>query len=327
MSSRLDLALAAGAALPEAGRIVVLGARADADLSTLPRDRTLIEQRHFPDHQALARAGWEVMTEIAGPAAAVLVVLPRARAEAQALVARAVAMAEALVIVDGQKTDGVDAMLKALKARADLQGPVSKSHGKIAWFAAQGDFSDWQADATPAPGAHGFMTAPGTFSADGPDPASVLLADTLPAKLGGAVADLGAGWGYLSARLSDHAKIATLDLVEADAVALDCARRNVTDPRAGFHWDDATAWGKAKSLDAVVMNPPFHTGRAADPALGRAFIDNAARLLKPSGVLWMVANRHLPYEATLRARFGRVETRADKDGFKVIEAGRPLRGT
>jgi 16S rRNA (guanine1207-N2)-methyltransferase len=35
-----------------------------------------------------------------------------------------------------------------------------------------------------------------------------------------------------------------------------------------------------------------------------------------------VANRHLPYESALAARFGTVRELAQRDGFKVIEATR-----
>jgi len=73
------------------------------------------------------------------------------------------------------------------------------------------------------------------------------------------------------------------------------------------------------------MNPPFHAGRAADPALGRAFIAAAARMLAPSGQLWMVANRHLPYEATLRETFRNVADAGGDGAFKVFHATRPLR--
>ena len=52
------------------------------------------------------------------------------------------------------------------------------------------------------------------------------------------------------------------------------------------------------------MNPPFHTSRAADPALGQGFINpQLARNLTRNGNLWMVANRHLPYEVTLNETF------------------------
>ena len=52
--------------------------------------------------------------------------------------------------------------------------------------------------------------------------------------------------------------------------------------------------------DVIVSNPPFHTQSRADrPDIGRRFIAVAAEALKPGGRLWLVANRHLPYEAVL----------------------------
>ena len=87
--------------------------------------------------------------------------------------------------------------------------------------------------------------------------------------------------------------------------ALDLARANLErlrDPsRAvafGFHWHDV-ATGLPARYDFIVSNPPFHQGRADEPDLGRAFIAAAAAALKPGGRLWLVANRHLPYEAVL----------------------------
>ena len=73
-------------------------------------------------------------------------------------------------------------------------------------------------------------------------------------------------------------------------------------------------------LDFVVMNPPFHDGGAEDRRLGQAFIRQAAAMLKKGGVLWLVANRHLPYEADITAAFKRSRPVADKGGYKVIEA-------
>ena len=60
---------------------------------------------------------------------------------------------------------------------------------------------------------------------------------------------------------------------------------------------------RAAVMDAVVMNPPFHEGRKADPELGQAFIEAAAGMLGAKGKLYMVANRHLPYEETLERLF------------------------
>lgn len=322
---RLELACEAGLDLPSDGNLGVFGARAGLDLSGLPHDRLQVEARHFPDHAAFDAAGLAVTTYLDTPVAAAIVIVPRAKAEAQALLARAARLTRGPLIVDGQKTDGVDGVLKALKSRATAVGSLSKAHGKLAWFDPPFTLQDWESDAGMREIQEGFHTAPGVFSADAPDPGSVLLAQCLPEKPGARVADLGAGWGYLARHVLTRPKVQSLDLVEADAVALDCARLNVADDRARFNWADATTWGASDSLDCVVMNPPFHTGRRADPDLGRAFVTNASRILRRAGVLWMVANRHLPYEATLDTCFAQVEIHRLAKGFKVIRASRPRR--
>lgn len=111
-------------------------------------------------------------------------------------------------------------------------------------------------------------------------------------------------------------------LVEADLDALDCARLNVTDPRARFHWADATA-AVLPAADRVVSNPPFHAGRQADPGLGAAFVAAAARMLAPGGTAWLVANRHLPYEAALNAAFAQIDELPGTAAFKLYRATRP----
>ena len=92
--------------------------------------------------------------------------------------------------------------------------------------------------------------------------------------------------------------------------------------------DDAMAMGAKineaapATYDAIVCNPPFHAGRAAEPALGQGFIAVAARSLKPGGRFYMVANRGLPYEPLLKANFASFETLADNNKFRVTLARR-----
>lgn len=326
---RLDLALEAGLSLPDAGTIAVFHPRAGEDLSPLPAARLQVVTPLAPDAEAFAARRLACVTAPEGRYGATMVCLPRARAEARDLLARAAALTDGPVIVDGQKTDGVEAVLRELRARVDLSEALSKGHGKIAWFNAAGvDLSDWLAEPATVTDAQGqaFRTLPGLFSADGIDPASALLAQTVPAGLKGVVADLGAGWGYLSQQMLARAPgIAELHLIEADARALDCARVNVADPRARFHWADATRPMPGLALDAVVMNPPFHSGREARPQLGTAFIAAAAAMLKPSGQLWLVANRHLPYETALTDHFRAHTELAGTPGFKILHAEGPIR--
>ncbi|WP_296763450.1 methyltransferase [Sediminimonas sp.] len=328
--SRLSLALSdGGLALPAGAPVAVFAPRAGMDLTALPRAHCDLITGFRPDADALEAAGWTTrLTPRAGvDYGAAVAVLPRAKARARALIAQAARVVRGgLLVIDGQKTDGIDSILREVRKRGPILGSFSKAHGKTIWLTADADvFADW-ASAGPEPVEGGHVTAPGVFSADGVDPASALLADALPERLGAHVVDAGAGWGYLARRmLVQCSGVERLDLVEADHDALECARLNVQDPRAAFHWADATRWRPDTACDAVVMNPPFHTGRAADADLGRAFIAAAAMMLAPHGQLWMVANRHLPYEAALSARFARTAELSGDARFKVLWAARPYR--
>ena len=281
--------------------------------------------------EGLIAAGHTVIDAARGPYALAMVLIGRSRDANRGLIAEAWSHTRpgGIVAMSGNKTDGIDALARALAAEGLDPASRPRAHGKLVWLV-RGDtvppFLDaWRAAAGPRKEAAGFWTMPGLFSADRIDPGSKFLADNLPPGLSGHAADLGAGWGYLAARILAAAPaLASLALVETDRRALDLARRNVTDPRAAFMWADATrSAGLPRGLDVVVMNPPFHDGRADAPDLGRAFIETAADLLSPKGRLFLVANRHLPYERKLRERFRTVTTHADAGKYKILAAGGP----
>lgn len=322
-AERLERALQDGLwQLPE-GQIAVYRPRAGDDLSALPKDRVVVLTGNRPDHDHFAALGYAV--EGNGPFAAAIVCLPRSREQARAMLAEASAALApgGFVVVDGQKTDGVEAVIKELRARVSLGEVLSKAHGKMAVFTAGPELKDWSAKESRIEG--DFVTLPGVFSADAPDRASALLAGLLPPKLGPKVVDLGAGWGYLSRAILAREGVKRLDLVEAERDALDCAKRNIDDPRARFHWADATKFRPESLVETVVMNPPFHSARTADPGLGMAFIAAARGMMAPDGVLWLVANRHLPYDDALEAAFLTVEQIYIDNAFRVIRAAKPRR--
>jgi 16S rRNA (guanine1207-N2)-methyltransferase len=170
-----------------------------------------------------------------------------------------------------------------------------------------------------------FVSRPGVFAWDRVDIASALLANQLPSDLAGRAADLGAGYGYLSARLLAHCpSIESLAVFEAEARALDLARQNLAPFESGvaidYHWHDVTS-GLPGSYDVIVTNPPFHVQRGVSrPDIGRRFIAVAAAALRDGGRLWLVANRHLPYEAELAHNFANLRTVVQEHGFKIVEA-------
>ncbi len=160
---------------------------------------------------------------------------------------------------------------------------------------------------------------PGIFAWDRIDPGTALLADHLPPMKGEGV-DLGCGYGALATVVLRSPDVTKLKLVDLDRRAIQAARRNIEDARAKVWWSDARTLDAAGDKDFVVSNPPFHDGGAEDRRLGQAFIRKAAELLKKGGVAWIVANRHLPYEAELDAAFKRVRLVAEAGGYKLFEA-------
>lgn len=320
-TSRLTTAFDDGLLAASTGRAVVMRPPLAYDLSAMSPDQADIVHSFAPDVAYWQAMGYAVSTAVQ-PADMAIVVVPRAKALARAMVAEA-ALNASLVVVDGQKTDGVDSLWRDLRKRLGDLPSVPKAHGRLFWFETAGiDLTDWAAT-PPNRGPEGFITQAGVFSDGAVDRGSALLAKALPGKLPARVADLGAGWGYLSAAILKRAGVTHLDLIEAEALALECARLNIKDPRAQFHWADATAFTPDQKYGAIVTNPPFHTGRASDPSLGRAFITAAAAMLVPGGQLWLVANRHLPYETHLRDVFVRVDEAGGDNAFKVFCAIRP----
>jgi 16S rRNA (guanine1207-N2)-methyltransferase len=163
---------------------------------------------------------------------------------------------------------------------------------------------------------------PGVFSWDRPDPGSVILGRHL-GGLAGAGADLGCGVGVLALGLLTSPKIAALALVDIDRRAIEAARRNVADPRVTFLQADLRVPAPGLSnLDFVVMNPPFHDGGEEDRGLGQAFVRRAAASLRRGGMLRLVANIGLPYEAALAGAFDQLRRLEQSGGYKVLEGRR-----
>ncbi len=167
--------------------------------------------------------------------------------------------------------------------------------------------------------ASGLWSQPGIFSWNRVDPGTALLLSVLP-SFAGRGADLGCGIGVIARTVLASTNVTQIDLVDIDRRAIAAARRNITGPRAAFHWADVRRPAGLKDLDFVVMNPPFHDGGLEDRALGLAFVQKSHHVLRDGGTAWLVANLHLPYESVIANAFSHVVLRAESHGFKVYEA-------
>lgn len=193
------------------------------------------------------------------------------------------------------------------RCRATVDGPLTGLDEAI------------EAGAARRVSATGLWSRPGVFAWDRIDAGTARLAAVLP-PMKGAGADLGCGVGVLSKVVLASPAVTSLTGVDLDRRAVEAARLNVTDPRATFDWADVRTLPATGDLDFVVMNPPFHDGGQENRRLGQAFVRKAAEMLKKGGVLWMVANRHLPYEAELNEAFRRVRVVDESAGYKIFEA-------
>ncbi len=324
---------------PSGGEVLFLRGREGAALHAMRGAAVRATQPFRPEADRLQGIGIALLDEDALPLAAfplVLVLPPRQREEARALLARA-CMAVApggLVVIAAANDEGAKTREAELKQLAAGVASASKFHCRVAWTAPGATFNaallrQWAAADAPrrvasdeVPGGS-FVSRPGVFAWDRVDAASRMLAQALPGDLRGKVADFGAGWGYLSLQvLARCPGIAALDLYEADARAMALASANLADANVPLrtHWRDVAA-GVPERFDAIVCNPPFHAlGRGERPDIGRAFIAAAAQALQPRGQLWLVANRHLPYEDALGSGFGQVTTVVQQGGFKIVQA-------
>ncbi len=316
-----------GLAVPQ--RALFIGAQAHADLASWPE--IMGWQPLKPLADTWKQAGFPLVENLPTEKWPLILVLPgKSRDETLAWFAIAKDLLESggKIVVAMPNTAGAARFEKEL-AKATGQIASIQKHKCRAFYATSDGtwneeiFATWRALATPRKiPTTGFTVEAGVFSSDHIDPGSQLLADHLPAGFHGRVADLGAGWGFLSAALLQRCpNISQLDLYEADWRALRCAQKNLSSSSAAlsFHWHDVTT-GLPGSYDVIVMNPPFHTGQATDIALGLAFIQVAVQSLKRNGRLMLVANRQLPYEIALEHHKLSWRKLAEDNIYKILTA-------
>jgi 16S rRNA (guanine1207-N2)-methyltransferase len=312
-------------------RALFLGAEPHPDLKGWPQITGWQPWR--PLAEAWEKAGFARCDTPSGTWPMVLILPGKSREETLASFARAYDLLEdgGSVVVAMPNTAGAARFEKELAETTGKIESVQKHKCRCfraakspSWNSAT--LAEWRAMAEPRVDAAGFVTEAGIFSADRADPGSALLAEHFPKNLRGSVADLGAGWGYLShAVLEKNPGLKAVHLYEADARALDCARKNLAgfETPLEFHWHDVAA-GLAGKYENIVMNPPFHSGQSTDISLGRAFLRTAADALRTGGRLFMVANRQLPYEPELE-RLQLVWRKIEEDSvYKVIFAERRM---
>lgn len=322
---------------PAKGKVLFANAKAHSALSNFDQSMLDTQQVFKPYAADLEQNGYSVIPDPSGINAChyetVLLLATKNQRESENLLARCVsALKEGglLVLAADNKSGGT--RIKNMLARLgfDNISEASKNKARVAWAQKPDQInSDLLQEWLALDCIHGigedFVSRLGLYGWDKIDKGSKVLAAHLPRDIKGKGADFGCGYGYLSrAVLGQCRKAKSLDYIDADYRALEICALNLEgfDTKKQGLWMDLTVSQPDLSnrYDWIVMNPPFHEGKKTNTDIGAAFILNAHKSLQRKGRLFMVANRHLPYEKLLEAHFYRFETLYDSQGFKVFEA-------
>ncbi|MBW2382416.1 MAG: methyltransferase [Deltaproteobacteria bacterium] len=170
---------------------------------------------------------------------------------------------------------------------------------------------------------------PGVFSAKRLDVGTELMLEALAGQPAPKqVLDIGCGIGALGLAALATWPDARATLLDGDARAVACARRNAqtlgVSERCDLVWWDAREPCPGIDFDLILLNPPFHTGKHVDLAPARAMFQRVGEALAPRGRALVVANRTLPWERDL-SDLGTLERLRETRGYKLLSLSRRSR--
>ncbi|QFS86560.1 MULTISPECIES: class I SAM-dependent methyltransferase [unclassified Marinobacter] len=328
------------------GRLALLGVTEPLVLSQCG-DSGLAMSEHAGVYSALAqRSGWKACFgyDTDGLAAAdydtVVVFLPKARAELalRLTMARFLGCEGARLVLIGEKKEGIGGAVKQFNEVASDTGKVDSARHCQVWVGTNSqplsvfDVREWISWSQLECAGVEIAVAglPGVFSEGELDAGTRMLLETLaesPLKAE-RVLDFACGAGVIGSWLQGFAKRqgrspVTVDGVDVQAQAVLCSE--ATYARAGLDGQIYAADGLSTlegRWQAVVTNPPFHSGVKTDTSMTEQFLRDVAGHLVPGGELRLVANSFLPYEGDIQRHIGPVERLAQDRRFTVYRAFR-----
>jgi 16S rRNA (guanine1207-N2)-methyltransferase len=163
----------------------------------------------------------------------------------------------------------------------------------------------------------------GPFARGKLDEGTRLLLEALEVHTTDVALDIGCGAGFIGMHIARLASKGHVTMVDASLAAVDAVRCMVEQDgltNVQVLPSDGIQAVRAQRFDLVVTNPPFHLGGIQTTEIGSRFIHEAAQVLRPRGRFYLVANRFLKYEPTLRECFKTVEEVAGNSRYKVLRA-------
>ena len=167
-----------------------------------------------------------------------------------------------------------------------------------------------------------FTSLPGVFSHGRIDPGTAFFLSRFPRfEAPRRIVDPGCGAGVLSVAAAvkwPEAEIIATDdsLMAVESTRLNALRNGVEKQIQVLHRDILKGI-ESSSADLVLCNPPFHQDHRVSVESGLAFIRESARVLKPKGQMFFVANKHLGYLESAKSVFAGVRIMASNPRFCI----------
>ncbi|OAI09699.1 methyltransferase [Methylomonas methanica] len=135
--------------------------------------------------------------------------------------------------------------------------------------------------------------------------------------------DLGCGNGIVGVLLAKQNPQARVGFIDESFMAIASARENFSaafaDSReADFVTGDCLTDFPANSADCIVCNPPFHQQHTIGDHIAWQMFQQAHKVLRKSGELRVIGNRHLNYHLTLKKLFGNCRQVAANAKFVIF---------
>ena len=163
-------------------------------------------------------------------------------------------------------------------------------------------------------------TLPGVFSHGELDVGSRLLLDTMP-TLSGKILDFGCGAGVIGAVIAKKNPSVELSLCDVSALAIASTKATLEANQISADVFASDVYSNVdKQFDAIVSNPPFHSGLETHYDSTEQLLAHAPDYLSRGGYLYLVANSFLQYPPIIERSFGHCDVKAKTNKFAIYSA-------
>ncbi|QPB84595.1 methyltransferase [Pseudoalteromonas rubra] len=256
---------------------------------------------------------------------------PKSKPEAQMMFdnIRALCSEQTRLLVVGENKGGVKSAEKQLQGKCAAHYKLdSAKHCILYEFAqlqplAQFDIASYQQTFSINVAGQQFdaVSVPGVFNHGKLDIGTKLLLEHLDLPTKGNMLDFGCGAGIIATFVLNQSPKVRFSCLDVNALALYACEQTL---RLNGHEAELVLSDGLRQLkgrfDAIISNPPFHTGIKTDYDIAEGFIKGVTEHMGKGSQLHIVANSFLKYPPLIEACFGQCDTLIKNTKFAVYRA-------